>query len=162
MYITRLDQEKLAFGALDPFVVNLLLLLPAAADTADSPEAEARFFSPPTRGSDPDVDEDWHELVEPELRRLFSDALDIVRQDLAPLQGADGALPDLLVIPHTHVRGWISALNQARLSLTARHRFTEAEMEKPALEGDARAFALLQVHFYGLIQGKFLQEIDSL
>ena len=60
-----------------------------------------------------------------------------------------------------HLEAWIHALNQARLALAARHDFSERELEReiPA-EGDDRAFALFQIHFYGLLQEFFLRQLD--
>ena len=57
--------------------------LAAAADPSGSAAAEQRLASTPTGGTEPGLDADWKEHVLPELRVLFSSAVEIVRMDLA-------------------------------------------------------------------------------
>jgi hypothetical protein len=61
-----------------------------------------------------------------------------------------------------HLEAWIHALNQARLALSARFGFTERDMEDAIpIEGDQRALALFQVHFYGFLQECFLRQLED-
>lgn len=157
MKIHRLDPKTVALEEIDGFISDLLRKIPANADPSGSDAALARLFPSPTNGEEPGIDTDWRELIEPELRELFLDATGIVQDDLKNLTPNSSTLR----IPVKHLDGWIHALNQARLSLAARHEFSDKELEREIpLEGTERAFALFQIHFYGLLQEFFLRQLD--
>lgn len=70
--------------------LRLLQQIPLHADPAGSRQAEERLYLDPVR---PDEDEmgdevnnDWRELVEPELRALFASQIDILTTDLKTAQ----------------------------------------------------------------------------
>jgi hypothetical protein len=161
MKIHRLDAKTVALEEIDGMIGELLRQIPASADPTGSDAATARLFPSPTQGREPEADADWREYVEPGLRDLFLDAVSVVREDLKDFPEKPAAAPRDLRLPVKHLEAWIHALNQARLALAARHEFTERELERemPA-EGGARAFALFQVHFYGLLQEFFLRQIE--
>jgi len=161
MTIQRLDSGIVSLGPLNAVLCELLrLILPSAQD--DHPAAQARLFPPPSGGSDDDLDADWKSYVEPDLRHIFQSSLEVIEQDLAALdQNPSGRRRDLR-IPVSHLNAWIHGLNQARLALVARHRLTEAELEEhTAVDDEDRSFALLQTHFYGLLQHSFLHELGD-
>ena len=104
----------------------------------------------------------WRNYVEPGLRELFQSSLEIIANDLADFPGALPEEDYTLSLPLTHLEPWVHGLNQARLALAARYSFTEEEMEgRMPLDGDTRAFALFQVHFYGFLQECFLRELGD-
>ena len=159
MTIERLDRHTVVISRIDPLVSQLLQKIVSSADPGEDPRVVGRLYSSPSGGREPDFDRDWTEYVEPDLRRLFQGSLDIVREDVArltaPARRRDGALH----IRVENLDAWIHALNQARLAISARHDFTEDDMNSRApVEGDARAQALFQVHFYGFLQECFLRE----
>ncbi len=161
MKIHRLDAKTVALEEIDGLIGELLRRIPASADPTGSDEATARLFPTLTEGREPGADADWREFVEPGLRELFMDAVSVVREDLknfpAKAKGASGTLR----VPVKHLEAWIHALNQARLALAARHDFAEGELEREIpTEGNERAFALFQIHFYGLLQEFFLRQLE--
>lgn len=152
----------ISLSGLDLFCCELLQQIAVSADPGEDVAARDRLFPSPTGHTDPQADEDWQSYVEPELRELFQSSLDVVRDDLVDFP-ADGASDyHTLRLPVAHLPHWINALNQARLTLAARYSVTDQEMEGVPLEGDTRALAVFQIHFYGLLQEYFLREIDSL
>lgn len=160
MQISRLDSRTMALTQLNEVCCELLRQIVASADPGEHGPARARLFPKPTGGREPGSDRDWREYVEPDLQRLFQDALDIVGEDVKGLAQEGRKRGYTLRIPVKHLEAWIHALNQARLVLAARHDFSEKDMSGSIpVEGDARALALFQVHFYGFLQECFLREL---
>ena len=159
MRIGRLDDETIALAELDSLCCDLLRRISASAESDDA-AAQTRIYSSPSGGADPEMEEDWRQYVHPDLHELFASAVDVVRGDLASIAGAESEDGGVLHVPVAHVEAWIHTLNQARLALAATHDFTEKEMSRMVLASaeDPRAFALLQVHFYGLLLEYFLHE----
>jgi Domain of unknown function (DUF2017) len=160
MQITRPDRHTVALTQLNSVCCELLRQIVSSADPGESGPARARIFPTPTEGREPEADRDWREYVEPDLRRLFQDALDVVAEDVKGLAPEGRKQAHALRIPVKNLEAWIHALNQARLAIVARNDFAEKDMEGRApIEGDARALALFQVHFYGFLQECFLQHL---
>jgi hypothetical protein len=161
--LSRPDPQNLRLSRLDGMLVELLRRIPRSADPTDSAAARARLFSAPTQDSkEKELLEDWPRYVEPELEKLFQSALEVIEGDLRSLHidRADGEAE--LAIPVAHLENWIHGMNQARLALAARHDFTEEDLERPLISaGDARSLALLQMHFYGMLQELFLRELEG-
>jgi Domain of unknown function (DUF2017) len=161
MKIQRLDAKTIVLEEIDGMIAELLRQIPVSADPSGSEAATERLFPSLTEGREPDADEEWREYVEPGLRELFMDAISIVQKDLKDFSDKEDARPRTLRLPVKHLDAWIHALNQARLALAARHGFSERELEHEIpTEGGARAFALFQVHFYGLLQEFFLRQLE--
>jgi hypothetical protein len=160
--ISRVDEHTLQISQLDPLLRELLQRIVASADPTGSAAAEERLFSKPSE--DPEESEffeDWQEYVEPELRHIFQSALEVIDRDLTNLREESPDQGSELTIPLNHLESWIHGLNQARLTLSARHAFSEEDMERILpLAGDPHSLALLQVRFYGILQELFLQELD--
>jgi hypothetical protein len=165
MRISRVDDEYIALTELDLLCCELLHQIPTNAGT-DDPAAVQRLFPMPTRGREPDFEEDWRSYVEPGLRQLFQSSLETIRDDLKNVSPAGDDDDDddtrTLRIPLKHVDAWIHGLNQARLALASRHEFSEEEMEQVMPQiGDDRALALFQVHFYGFLIECFLRQVEE-
>ena len=162
MTISRLDEQTLTLSELDLLAVELLHQIGISAEPEGSPAAAERLFPSPSAGRDSSLDRDWKNYVEPGLRELFQSSLEIIETDLADFPGQSSEDTYSLDLPVKHLEAWIHGLNQARLALAARYSFTEEEMEgRIPLEGDTRAFALFQVHFYGFLQECFLRELGD-
>jgi hypothetical protein len=159
--IRRIDEQTVGIEDLDPFLCELLQQIPSKADPSGDESAEARLYSSPTAGTEPNFDLEWREYVEPELRQSFESARDVVRDDVAALPLQEARLPNTLLIPVSHLDSWIHALNQARLALGARYEITEEDMDEIPSGGDERALAIFQVHFYGYLQERFLHELEE-
>ncbi|HEX8311868.1 MAG TPA: DUF2017 family protein [Chthoniobacteraceae bacterium] len=161
MVIQRLDDEEgIVLGKVDGFVTELLRGIITHAQS-DDPHVQRRLFSEPTGGREPEFEGEWAEYVHPDLQDTFRSALDVVQGDIAHLSQTN--FPAAVKIPIHHLDAWLSGLNQARLAISERYRFTEEEMEEEMGGGqDARTMALFQMHFYGLLMECFLQQLDEL
>jgi hypothetical protein len=175
MKIVLLDNQTIAIGPIDLFCCELIRQIKISAEPGEDAAARERLFPGPTASGDDEAAEDWREYVHPELERLFASHLDIIERDLDGFPGdsmpvnikqeeGEGFVSDehVLRIPLTHLDAWIHGLNQARLAIAARHDFTEKDMDGDIpLEGDGRALALFQIHFYGILQECFLRILGS-
>ena len=154
----RWQDSGVVFGNLDEFFSELIRKLPACATVEDEP-VRKRIFGSPTAGVDPIADEEWSEVVEPELRELFESHVSVVSEDLKRMEEIDGE--HTLRVPQDHLRAWIHTLNQARLALGARHDITEDDMEgRRMIEDEGKGFAMLQIEVYGLILGILLRHVE--
>lgn len=155
-----LEDGEVVFGELDEFLGNLIQRLPECAES-ESEAARKRLFGPPTAGRDPEADEDWREVVEPEMRELFQSHIDIVTEDLQGLEKHDGE--HVLRVPVEHLPAWVHTLNQARLALGAEYDVTEEDMSghNLLLTDQSKGFALLQIEVYGLILGVLLRHMEE-
>ena len=153
------DAETLLLAGLDEFLAGLLREVPSAGTPSEG--NESRLFPDPTRGREPEADEDWSQYVRPELEEWFADNRQVVARDLKGLcdRGARGMEME---IPLAHLGAWIHALNQARLALTELHRLQERELDEDLEASGLRGLVLFQVQFYGLMQEWLLAHTDSL
>lgn len=163
MQLSRPDPETLLLSDLDALLIDLLRRISRSADPSDSDAARARLFSAPTHDAeDANLLDDWSHYVEPELAQLFQSTLQVIDADLRELKASKSGGRGTLAIPVAHLEQWVHGLNQARLALAARHDFGDEDMEHPLPKaGDDRAFALLQMRFYGLLQEIFLRELEG-
>lgn len=153
------SDEGWEFTGMDPMVLELLRILPLCAEPDDD-AARKRIFSPPTVQPDADAEAnaEWSEYVEPGLRELFKSHTDIVAADLAAMKGEGEAA--ILRIPAEHGRAWIHTFNQARLALGARHDVTEDDTAGRTEPDGEKAFALMQIDFYGTLLGLILSRTE--
>jgi len=160
----RRRKDQIELSELDPFLAELLRQIPASADPGGVPAAEQRLFSPPTNGKkETEMCAEWKMYVEPELRRLFQTATQTVVADLEQLNGNEKNLANhTLRIPTKHADAWLSALNQARVVITAKNNFTESELNDQFRSpiGSRRDLSLFQVNFYGFLQEFILRELE--
>lgn len=159
MKVTRIDEQTIAIGPLDLFSTELLHQIHLCANPDDSPEARARLYPAPSAGRDPEFDAEWREFVESDLADMFATSIEVIQRDIADFPPARPAADHhTLHLPIKNLEAWIHGLNQARLALAARYGLTEKEMDGPLPEeGDMKALALFQVHFYGWLQECFLR-----
>jgi hypothetical protein len=152
--------DGLRLARLDLFFVELLRQIPVSADPADSDAARDRIY--PGITNDPKSNEDWRAYVHPELKTLFTDAAELVREDLEKFEQLDETNDNwAFEIPAIHFDQWLNVLNQARLALAARFEFKESEMSQngPRNIETVRDLSLFQVHFYGFLQECLLQDL---
>jgi hypothetical protein len=160
----RRRNAHIEISELDPFLAELLRQIPASADPSGVPAAEQRLFSSPTIRNETEIFAEWKAYVEPELRRLFQTATETVAQDLQQLNGNEKSFANrTLRIPSKHADAWLSALNQARLVIAAKNKFTETELNDHSRSpiGSRRDLSLFQVNFYGFLQEFILREMES-
>ena len=161
MEINR-DGETLRISGLDPFLAELLRQIPISTNPEGTPDAEARLFSRPS--AEKELCAEWKNYVEPELLRLFRSATQTVAADLAQLNGNEKSLRNrTLRIPFEHADAWLNALNQARLVIAEKYKFSDEELndhERSPI-GSRRDLGLFQVNFYGFLQEFILREMQS-
>jgi hypothetical protein len=155
-------KDALEISELDPFLAELLRQIPASTNPEGTPDAEKRLFSAPADPGTKELCAEWKTYVEPELRRLFRSATDTVAADLEQLNGKDKPFANRrLHIPAEHADAWLNTLNQARLVLAKKFKFTDAELcdhyRSPV--GSRRDLSLFQINFYGFLQELILREL---
>lgn len=160
----RRQGNTLVVAELDPFLAELLRQIPESTQTDGNPEAEKRLFSAPAAASEEELRKEWKLYVEPELRSIFQTATETVTADLAQLDTKAKPFANCtLRIPAKHTDAWLSALNQARLTIAAKYAFTDGELcdhyRSPI--GSRRDLALFQLNFYGFLQEFILQEMPT-
>jgi len=161
MEICRRD-DALEISDLDPFLAELLRQIPGSANPEGEAEAEARLFTRPSE--EKEICGEWKSYVEPELRRLFRSATETVADDLKQLNGNEKSFRNrTLAIPLEHADAWLNALNQARLVIAAKYKFSDDELSDHDRSpiGSRRDLGLFQVNFYGFIQEFILREMQS-
>ena len=154
--------EALQVSDLDPFLAELLRQIPASTNPQGEAEAEARLFTRPS--AEKEICAEWESYVEPELRRLFRSATETVAEDLVQLNGNEKSLRNrTLTIPFEHADAWLNALNQARLVIAAKYKFSDIELNDHDRSpiGSRRDLSLFQVNFYGFLQEFILREIQN-
>ena len=156
----RRDDDTLQIADVDPFLAELLRQIPMSANPEGVDGAEGRLFSSPS--AEDELCEEWKSYVEPELRRLFRTATETVAQDLTQLNGNEKSLRNrTLNIPFEHADAWLNALNQARLVIAAKYKFSDDELNDHDRSpiGSRRDLGLFQVNFYGFLQEFILREM---
>ncbi|HWB61388.1 MAG TPA: hypothetical protein VG733_18040 [Chthoniobacteraceae bacterium] len=172
MEIIRTDPETLAIRGINAFAASLLRRIPFEADPGGDAAARARLYTKPTQTGQgrhaKELNEEWAQYVEPELRHLFQTANETVFEDLKQIHKTGREHDDHneetyeMVIPVVHIEQWLNTLNQARLVMAARNGFTDEELESdfPMVINSTREMNLFQIHFYGNLQAFLIQEIE--
>lgn len=153
--------ETLEISDLDPFLAELLRQIPGSANPEGTSEAETRLFTQPS--AEQEICAEWKSYVEPELRRLFRSATETVADDLRQLNGNEKLFQNrTLAIPFEHADAWLNALNQARLVIAAKYKFSDEELNDHDRSpiGSRRDLGLFQVNFYGFVQEFILREMQ--
>jgi hypothetical protein len=154
---------SLEITEIDPFLAELLRQIPTSTNPESVPAAEKRLFSPPADSKEKEFCAEWKLYVEPELRRIFQSATEVVTGDLRQLDQEEKPFAYVsLRIPHEHADAWLNTLNQARLAIAAKYDFSEAELSDHYRSpiGSRRDLSLFQVNFYGFLQEFILREME--
>ena len=156
------EGETLQISNLDPFLAELLRQIPMSTNAEGTPDAQARLFSKPS--GEKELCAEWKSYVEPELYRLFRSATETVAADLAQLNGNEKSFRNrTLRIPLEHADAWLNALNQARLVIAAKNKFSDEELNDHDRSpvGSRRDLSLFQINFYGFLQEFILREMSA-
>lgn len=107
--------------------------------------------------NDETIAEDWQDIVVPDLREAFTDALHHV---YAAIEAA-AAFPDSdespIWITRDDADTWYCALNQARLAMEEKYQFGQDPESDPANLSPARHEALVRNYFFCNLQSFILQ-----
>ncbi|MGJ8672172.1 DUF2017 family protein [Rubritalea sp.] len=108
------------------------------------------------------ADEDWNELITPELSDQFNEQVRHVSRAISTAE-KDSKLTGSLFIKAADADIWFGAINQARLSLEERHDISkhEDEINEDALEYEDPSLkaAIIRYHFYTSLQSIMLDYI---
>jgi hypothetical protein len=162
MLIRRLKDNSIELLDIEPIEAELLRQVPAVCESAGDSRSEARLFSNPANSSESQFLNDWAEYVQPELRHLFLSARNTVKEDLGRLADFRGRL-GRFAIPRTHGDAWLNALNQARLILATKFKFSDRELslhEAPKWFS-RRDMVLQQINFYAEVQERIIDVIED-
>ncbi|MEO1856043.1 MAG: DUF2017 family protein [Rubritalea sp.] len=109
------------------------------------------------------ADEDWTELITPELADQFSSQIIHVSRAISTAEKAQDLTGSLFIKPE-EANTWFGAINQARLSLEERFEVSKyddladdeqsIEFEDPSLKA-----AIIRYHFYTSLQSILLEYI---
>jgi Domain of unknown function (DUF2017) len=170
----RLSLQKNAgqwrLGEMQKIHLDFLKLAADDASMSDCPGGRERLFPKPLSGKDEWIDdefnEEWKEMMAPELEMQFAGDVGIFLADLDSVQsdkGKGGVAASIyrLDVPAAHGQAWFSTLNQARLLLDLKYKLHDprdapgetAAPESFATSDDpARIFVLMRYEFYAWIQ----------
>ncbi|HEY2572706.1 MAG TPA: hypothetical protein VGH65_01515, partial [Verrucomicrobiaceae bacterium] len=118
-------------GEMQKLHLDFLKLAADDASMSDCPGARERLFPKPLSGKeewiDDEFNEEWKELMAPELEMQFAGEVGTFLADLdaaQPEKGKIGAGTALfrLEVPLAHGQAWFSTLNQARLLLDLKYK----------------------------------------
>ena len=150
--------------------LDFLRLAADDASMGECPGARERLFPQPLTGRDELLDgefnEDWKELIAPELEMQFAGDVGVFLSDLDSVQpviktGDAARTLYRLDMPVAHGQAWFSTLNQARLLLDLKHKLHDpgdapgesAVQEQAGAEDDhGRLLVLMRYEFYAWVQ----------
>jgi len=152
------DEKRIRISGIPPVLVLMLRELPETLELRDSPDAHARLFPNPT-ASDEAANDDWRQVVGPELRHLFVTAGETVARDLTALMADEsGSEESQITFPIEHVNAWMSALNEARLILATVHGIGDKDMSRTEFDPkSSKDLAALQIHLLGYLLHLFVE-----
>lgn len=108
------------------------------------------------------ADEDWNELITPELSDQFNEQVLHVSRAISTAE-KDNDLTGSLFITEDEADIWFGAINQARLSLEERHKVSQYEddIDEDSLEYEDPTLkaAIIRYHFYTSLQSIMLDYI---
>ncbi len=150
------DEGNFWFGGLQDFFVQTLQQIP---DLLQSDDEAVRDRLYPATYVDADNQDEWRRHAVPELERLFSSRASLIGRDLASLRKIPNGETWFFCMPVAHKSAWSSGLNGARLALFHQHGLSPVDMElDPELAGgEAKADALLRIHYLGILQSLLLE-----
>ncbi len=157
-------------GEMQEIHLDFLRLAADDASMSDCPGGRERLFPQPLTGKeellDEEFNEDWKELITPELEMQFAGHVGVLLSDLDSVQlmkktGDIEVKFYRLDVPRSHGQAWFSTLNQARLLLDLKHKLhdpkdapEESNVQEQAGGGDdpERLMVLMRYEFYAWIQ----------
>ncbi len=153
MRLFATDEGGLRIDRIDHGCMSLLRETPRAGDPRGDSRAFDRLYPRPMEDSEDDLNDDWTDLIQPDLQHLFESNNQTMQRDLDTAEQNEKGWA--VEISASHFDAWISALNQARIVLASRFRIGEEEMtsELPFQPSNPRDFARLRMHLYEAVLG---------
>lgn len=166
-------------GEMQEIHLDFLRLAADDASMTDCPGGRERLFPSPLAGKEELLDEefndDWKDLIAPELEMQFAGDVGTVLSDLDSIQPMKKT-GDLEVkfyrldVPLSHGQAWFSTLNQARLLLDLKHKLHDAKdapeeflvQEQSGAEvNPERLLVLMRYEFYAWVQEWLVRNVLS-
>ena len=145
--LRALDDERLLLSGVDAAVAFCLRRVPDVLAQRGSIGVRERLH-PDAIPGDAARNAEWHRLVDAELEHLFDAAQRTLEQDLERFDPGRGEI----AFPASHLKAWMSAVNQARIVLAEQHGFRAEDLEQDEFAaGSAHDTALLQVQLLGYV-----------
>ena len=117
---------------------------------------------PQSLGSKMKMDDDWKELILPDLQQSFDHQVQSVNREIK-LARSENAEQGEIHITSENLEPWYGALNQARIALENEHQISQyndiKELEE-VLEDDIQV-AFIKYHFYTVLQEHLLEHVKS-
>lgn len=161
MYFELSESGNPLFSKMHPLLAGMLQA--SALDPWERyPDGSIRLLPPP--GEEEELCRDWHDFVQPGLRRHFDSERAIVAEDISLMKQGKGKTPLWsLEIPAKHCEAWLTTLNTQRLALATEYLFTETELSEKGMPdlSSERSIALMQVNFFAFIQECLVQVLMS-
>jgi hypothetical protein len=159
--LKSLPDGRLCLGGADHGWQWVLAGVPALLAEEQPPSVRERLLADPTDNAA--INRDWRELVTPELEALWKSNNELMAADLGRFENdPDQADCARVIFPANHAAAWLSAINQARLTLAARWNVTEADMNRPAgkLKRTPRDRDIFLIHLLAYVEQLFI-ELDE-
>ncbi len=145
--IRTLDAHRLELIGIDSTIALCLRHVPTILSHRDAAGVRERLY-PDALPNDPARNAEWHRLTDADLRHLFETAQQTLERDLRSLDPRRRKL----AFPAEHLRGWMSAVNQARIVLSEQHQLEASDLQRQDFTpGSPRDAALLQVQVLGYV-----------
>jgi hypothetical protein len=159
--VQPIDEKRVRISGIPPVLAAMLRELPETLELRELPDAHARLFPNPTADHDK-INDEWQQMVTPELTHLFVSAGETVTRDLTAMASGQANPEEYQVtFPVEHVNAWMSAINQARLILAEVHKIGDEEMNRTAFDPRSpKHMASLRIHLLGYLLHLFV-ELDG-
>jgi|GEM_PF-776712 len=164
--VRAVDEKHIRISGIPPLLVFCLRELPHILEKRDTPDARARLFPSPTTlagkpaltRDDEKINNDWEQIIVPELRHLFVTSGETVARDLVNLEEESAETHSgRVMFAAVHLNAWMSAINEARLILGELFNVTEQDMNREDLDiEDTKQFAVLKIGALGWLLGHLI------
>lgn len=156
--IRTASENQLVITGIPPLLVMCLRELPDILKQRNTPAVQKRLF-PSLTDDDMKANEDWENLIVPELQHLFASAGETLAHDLATLK-KESTKPSSfrVLLPATNLNAWISAINEARLILGELFDITEQDMQQEDFNSDnPKQFAVWKIGALGWLLSHMIE-----
>ena len=145
--VRAVEDNLLLLEGVDRAIAMCLRQVPAILARRDFDISRKRFH-PHAIPADTGRNDEWHRLMDDDLRHLFEAAADTFARDLKELD----MRREEARFPAAHLKAWMNAINQARVVLSEEHGFKAIDMQSDDFSsGSQRDAALLQVQLLGYV-----------
>ncbi|MGF1655340.1 MAG: DUF2017 family protein [Verrucomicrobiales bacterium] len=164
MQIELFDPNTLSIREMPAQAAEILVDLPRLAASREDDAVLGRIYPKPSTQTD--LQEDWNEIIRPELRELFQSAAEIVKADLTTISQDSLTRGFEVTFPRKHADAWLNCLNQVRIVMGTKINYVEGDalieqVSEPRTEAERRRFQVIaQMDFYAHLQESIIAALD--